>query len=153
MFDGKLSLPEAIATLGVIASLVFVGYEIRQSNIIARAEAQNAIAERSLGHAATMALDERYIDAYIADALGEELELSEQVSLEMINFGTLLSWNYAFLTLKTGVVDEGDLVFPKSGNPYYTTRSMSRTWKKHRDNLNPRFVAMWEERFPELIEK
>lgn len=74
MFDGKLSLPEAIATLGVIASLLFVGFEIRQSKKIAHNELRSSSLANQI---AVISLIAENADVWVRGNSGEDLDATE----------------------------------------------------------------------------
>ncbi len=64
MTGDRLSVQQAAATLGVILSVVFVGYEIRQNTRVARATAVQATADQITQWQAESGTDPEWIRIY-----------------------------------------------------------------------------------------
>ena len=64
MTGDRLSVQQAAATLGVILSVVFVGYEIRQNTRVARATAVQATADQIIQWQAESGTDPEWIRIY-----------------------------------------------------------------------------------------
>ena len=58
------TIGETLAALGVIASLVFVGLEIRQNTAVARAQTRQALTEDLREFIMTLAADETLFEVY-----------------------------------------------------------------------------------------
>ena len=150
MFDGKLSLPEAIAALGVILSLLFVGFEVRQSNQIARQEAINELANTM--HDIIMAVAEsEYLAGIVMKIVdGEsasEFETAEVGSGYMYLLNSHLFNNRIDDLIKLGFVEQQDFAFPDEDDDLYSSRFAREMWLSQRKYLDEDFAEFWENRF------
>ena len=80
---------ETLAALGLIASLIFVGYEIRQSTISARAAAYQEIGVATAAAFDSMANDRQYLMSVQKDADDMDSTDWRQLGLKMTEFARL----------------------------------------------------------------
>jgi hypothetical protein len=107
-----LNLQQAIATLGVVLSLVFVGYEIRQNTQVARAAAVQATMEQILQWQAASASDPEWIR--IIHDLQNGTSYSDLPTLDQQKYGwvvasTVRITENRFRQMEMGVIDPSDL--------------------------------------------
>ncbi|MFV1988788.1 MAG: hypothetical protein ACC682_16060, partial [Gemmatimonadota bacterium] len=112
MSNTKLSLQPAIAAFGVVLSLVFVGYEIRQNTQVARGAAVQATMDQILQWQAESGTDPEWIR--ILDFLRNGGSYSELAQIDQTKFNWVVSSTVRitenrFRQMQMGVIDDGDL--------------------------------------------
>ena len=141
------SLTETIATLGVIGSLLFVGFQIQQMNQIARLEMLYSGAaiwtEGATGVAGNEYLSGLMYRSYTDSA--SDFEGAEGVSMLTLTLGLTKNWEAFYRTTTIGVLSTEDIIFPDS--PYWSSQYQREIWQKIRPNLAEDFTAFWEQRF------
>jgi len=150
--SGK-AVRETLGFLGVVASLVFVGTEIRQNNAIARGQTRQALADASRDLTLAIATDPDMMRAWyfianpilVVDRPAPELTLSDTLVAESLVFTHLRSLENVFLQQREGVVDQS--VFETYGftQPMYDTPFFRAWWAQISSVLDPRFVLRFEE--------
>ena len=105
-------MQQAAATLGVILSLVFVGYEIRQNTQVARAAAVQATMEQILAWQVESAADPEWIR--IINTLRSGAEYSDLSTLDQQKYNWIVSSTVRitenrFRQMQMGVITETDL--------------------------------------------
>jgi hypothetical protein len=138
---------ETLAALGVIASLVFVGAEIRQNTTVARATARQAMADASNALAVSV-----YTDSEVFQDLGEWRNAREDAVLDcdqtrMCLFALALARHHenVFFQAREGIVDED--VFASYGfsqNVAYLSPYWPQYWPQIRRLFHPDFIAAFE---------
>ena len=145
--SGK-AIRETLGVLAVVAGLVFVGMEIRQNNVIARGEARQALADRS-------------VDMFLSRATNEDLALqvntlsqSDEGSIDCsVQFATGCAYVFAlirhhenvFIQVRDGVADESVFQTYGFGSSSMYRRAWFRDmWAERRGQYDPDFVAAFE---------
>lgn len=108
----SFDLRQAAATLGVILSLVFVGYEIRQNTQVARAAAVQATIDQILQWQAASAADPewiRIIHTLRSGGTFSDLSPIDQQKYHWIVSSTVRITENRFRQMQMGVIDESDL--------------------------------------------
>jgi hypothetical protein len=145
----NFSLTDTIAAVGVIASLLFVGYQIQQGNQLARLEMlTNGAAiwtEAAQGMAGNEYLSELMYRSYTESA--SEFTGAEGNSILLLSIGNIKSWEAYYRTTTLGVLSNEDVVFPDEGNPYWSSRYQREIWQRVRPQLAEDFATFWEQRF------
>jgi len=143
------SLTETIATLGVIGSLLFVGFQIQQGNQLARLEMlYNGAAiwmEASSGMAGNEYLSGLMYRSYTESA--SDFEGAEGVSMLTLTLGLTKNWEAFYRTTKIGVLSTEDVIYPDENSPYYGSQYQRDIWQNIRPNLAEDFATFWEQRF------
>ena len=115
------SLTETIATLGVIGSLLFVGFQIQQGNQFARMELlYNGAAqwtEASTGIAGNKYLSGLMYRSYTDSA--SDFEGAESLSMYTLTLGLIKNWEAFYRATTIGVLSTGDIIFPEENGPYW----------------------------------
>jgi hypothetical protein len=108
----SFNLQQAAATLGVILSLVFVGYEIRQNTQVARAAAVQATMDQILQWQAESTSDPEWIRIITSLRTGteySELPPIDQQKYSWIVSSTVRITENRFRQMEMGVIHETDL--------------------------------------------
>ena len=114
MNSRNFSITETIAALGVIASLLFVGYEIRQGNAVARNEALSATSTMWAQSAFDLGGNE-YISGLMARSFTEsfsDFSATDRTALKNLILGLLKSREANYQQTNVGFVKESELIWP-----------------------------------------
>ena len=142
---------EVLGVIGVITSLVFVGYQLKQTNEIARIEAQTAMGTVWQEANLAVATDER-LSALIArvqfeDARMTDFRPEERLALAWTYVGLDHFWEQTFKQLQVGVLEEGDISFLPGDDLFFSSDFHRDLWPSIRSGFSDEFARFWEERF------
>ena len=150
--SGK-AVRETLAALGVIASLVFVGWEIRQNTAATRGQTRQALADASRELTLAISTDSDLRRAWffivnphlVEGRPHPDLTLADTLVAESSVFTHLRSLENVFLQVEEGVVDES--VFDTYGfsQPTFQTPFFTGYWDRIRGVFDQRFVLRFEE--------
>ena len=141
---------DLVAATGVIASLIFVGYEIRQSNALGRQQAQQSMAEAWSTVNLAVATDHVLADLLARMQAGElraDFTPGEAVSLYQVLHGLDHTWEMYYKQTQMGVLEEGDISFPPPNNPVFGSPYHGELWPSIRAGFGEGFAIFWEQRF------
>lgn len=141
---------EWVAAAGVIASLMFVGYEIRQSNALGRQQAQQSMAEAWSTVNLAVATDHVLADLLARMQAGElkaDFTPGEAVSLYQVLHGLDHTWEMYYKQTQMGVLEEGDISFPPPNNQVFGAPFHRELWPSIRGGFSEDFAVFWEQRF------
>ena len=149
MFDGKLSIPEAIATVGVIASLLFVGFELRQSNDMARTEMLTTQAQGWMQTTQNLAGNERLSELmfHSYEYTYREFNGADQIAFFNLNLGILKFYEIQFQQVRVGIIEEDDVSWPPATSQFFTSAIQHEMWPSYRRWFVQDFAEFWEQRF------
>jgi hypothetical protein len=145
---------EAVALLGVVASLVFVGLELRQNRIAARAAAYQelgiAIADNWMGRASDRVLNDLVALATTADsATWAEVPASDVYLLRSYVAANLRLHETAFLQVEQGLL--GSDALETLGWTYFIDSVLlDRMWPQLRPLVSAGFAEYLERENPRL---
>ncbi|MEQ8330447.1 MAG: hypothetical protein RH859_08310 [Longimicrobiales bacterium] len=136
---------EAVALLGVVASLVFVGLELRQARIAAQAAAYQelgvAIAENWMDRASDRALNDLVLIAAEGDsAAWAELDASDVYVLRSYALANIRLYETAYLQVEQKLLDVDALERLGWAN-FLESRFLERMWPHTRPMVSPDFAA------------
>ena len=150
--SGK-AVRETLGFLGVVASLVFVGTEIRQNNAIARAQTRQALADASRELTLAISTDPDLRRAWyfiVAPTLVEgrpapDLTLADTIVAESAVFTHLRNLENVFLQAEEGVVDESVFSTYSFRGTQFQTPFFKAYWEKIGSGLDPGFALRFED--------
>lgn len=154
---GKKELRESLGLLAIVLSLIFVGIEMRQNNIIARASAINELAtnqrEWLLGVVTDSELSSIWGE-YVFNAVPEEsFNRRDQTRLAGLQQALGINMENAFLQRELGLLpDELSDLYHFSGSPVFSSENFAAFWSNERYRYHPTFVAALEQEYPGLRE-
>lgn len=138
----RIDLPQLVATLGVILSLLFVGYEVRQNTRVNRAAAVQATLEQIIDWQTSAMTDDDWIR--IITALNNGTRYADLSPEDRMRYGWVVSstvriMENRFRQMQLGVIAPEDLgVGGGKANPnwfqsehfldYWTSTNRSRSW-------------------------
>jgi hypothetical protein len=147
-------LGEAAAVVGVVASLVFVGLELRDN-----ARAARAAAYQELGLAAADAWFMKATDRELNDLIEiadaedpagwEGLDESDRRLVASYVQGLLRQYETVFLQVNEQLL-EADAMESLGWKDFGSAKLVIRTWPRVRRYVTPGFAAYLEERSPQL---
>ena len=147
--SGK-AVRDTLGVVGVVASLVFVGLEIRQNTAVARGQTRQEMALHFQDwlelRASSAELDDLFYGAWV-----EEIELTEgevrRAVLLMRMFLTRLE--NVYLQVGEGLADDSALrSYGWGAGQYFQGARFQRWWSPgQRANFDPAFVAYFNQRF------
>ncbi len=142
--SGK-AIRETLGFLAVVASMVFVGLEIRQNTAVARAQARQFLTENHREFVLTLATEPDLLAAY-TDRFPEgdgRTEAERQADYAM--FVWLRHLENVFLQVQEGVADETFLMgYGFGGQTNLRSPGFADFWTSRRSRFNPDFVAAFE---------
>lgn len=135
------SIRETVGFLGVIASLLFVGLQIRQTNVIARAQTRQELTDQYREYWMALALDPE-LDAVRSPALA-----GDDTPASILQWVRLRLLENVYLQFREGVIDETVLLgYGWSGDPEFQTPEFVAWWIPRRARFRPDFVREFERR-------
>jgi hypothetical protein len=145
-------LRETLGFLGVAASLVFVGLEIRQNTAVARGQARQELAALNQEWLILQSTDSTFSDIYRKAWIEPDSSLTAS-ELARANWALRLNLRRlenVYFQFKEGLVDEsalGSYGFQVSG--FYRSPTFREFWvtRDERRAYDPDFVRFFEERF------
>ena len=119
------------ANIGVIAGILFLGYEIHQNSEALRLQAR-LDRENVVRQGVRDRIENPEVIRATARAMsGEELSLEEELILSDLNRGALFDWWFAYQQVQDGVLDAEALPL---GN-----------WRRYFHDIHPRMPESWAE--------
>ena len=139
-------IAELVGITAIVVSLVFVGYELRQSTAIARSDAYSNFSSQFFELASGAALDERMsglISRVNKGAMPGDFTPEEQVSIRMYQGAAVRVWEGLFRSVQAGVLPEDALESAANGilinNKYFRS-----TWTSTKQLYTNDFIAYFE---------
>jgi hypothetical protein len=134
-------LRETVGMVGVIASLLFVGLQIRQNSAIVRAQTRQALTTEYREFWMTLAMDDEL------DSLRGPSLVGDEQKADLVQWVRLRLLENVFQQFQEGVIDEQVLLgYGWSGDPEYRTPEFAAWWGPRRGRFHPDFVAAFEAR-------
>ena len=138
---------ELAGALAVVASLIYVGRQIKQNTAVARAEAYRDISLRYSQHAvewadpAFLPVYARLFDGAAVDDLSREEGLQAAAYIEAM----LRIYETVFRQVEAGVLDQE--AFQNLGKTLFTFPLFSAVWGQLQQEFDPDFVNFMEVRY------
>ena len=145
--DGEMSakdVREMIGFAGVTLSLVFVGLEVRQNTVVARAQTRQSLTELYAQHSLTMATDADLRREWSRTFYDDSTRVPA-VGAEWAMWANLRQLENVYLQNQDGVVDESVFYsYAWRQNPLAGEAKFRAWWADRRERFNPDFVAEFE---------
>ena len=139
-------IAELVGITAIVVSLVFVGYELRQSTAIARSDAYSNFSSQFFELASGAALDERMsglISRVNQGAMPGDFTPEDQVSIRMYQGAAVRVWEGLFRSVQAGVLPEDALESAANGilinNKYFRS-----TWASTKQLYTNDFITYFE---------
>jgi len=151
--DRKLSsrsVIEAASAVGIVASLVFVGMEVRQNTAAIRGSAIQEMAAQSVEFVTAWTTDEnfpRILAQALDGALPDDFSAEDDMRLRLGYITAIRTYESRFLQVKLGILDE-DIFEQMAGNAnFYHLPYLKAAWPTLQAQVGPEFRAFFSERF------
>jgi hypothetical protein len=136
----NLGVTRALSALGVILSLVFVGFEVRQNTMATRGATMQAMSDAQSGLMANLALDEGLVELIarvFEDSTREDFTTAEYIQLNILMQAVVRQLENTYIQHREGLVSE--VVFETYGwrDPIYGTPFFAEWW----DNLAEQWLS------------
>lgn len=136
---------EVIGVLGVIASLVFVGVEVRQNTQAIRGSTYQAVAESSMNLLFYLA-DHPELGLQINTwGRGEELDTQVRIRVEAMVMAYLRHLENAYYQMMEGTL-RAEFLENWAGNPSLSLPRVQEFWTRRREAFSEEFRRYFEQR-------
>ena len=145
MSKRERGLGQIIGTAGVVLSLVFVGYEIRQNTQVARAATVQSLSDQSIEILLAWSLDPQAADLLgrvVAGQLPEQFSDAENVRLRLMYLTGLRSAEAGYRQLVLGLV--GDSEWMGGSAAMYRAPYLAQRWSEFRPAVAADFADWFE---------
>lgn len=138
-------LREGLAALGVILSLVFVGYEIRQNTQVSRAAAIQGVTDQSLETILSWSEDEQAVallGRVLKGAVPSDFTDDENTKLRLMYLASLRVAESRFRQSELGIIEDQTILGGSAAilrAPYLLER-----WEQLKSGVSPDFAASFE---------
>ena len=143
---------QILANVGVIAGIVFLGYEMRQNTQVARQEAYSSFAQ-SINDVNTTIMASPELAAIIAraseGASRSEFSRAEQLQYDLAIIGLVRVFEGHYQSLEDDIVDESYFRTVSTGTGPWAQAYFREYWPQVRPTFDPEFVEYFEELLPE----
>jgi hypothetical protein len=137
------------ANLGVIISILFLGYQISEHRDLTRAQTRSSIASAAIGLLSSEALDAEMAGIVYRNNQGEELSGVEQFRLERLMYAYFRMWEDAHYQYRHGLYDEPEFAGARQAWKIRLNRPrVASIWCRARVMHSPEFVAEVERLLP-----
>ncbi len=141
---------EGVGLVAIVASLIFVAIELRQSNQIGRLEAMHSMAEAWSSVGIELASNENLATLFAKTDSGagrKDFDAVENRQLFNILHGLDHHWEMRFNQLKLGVLASADYSYPGPRSSTFSSPYHKEIWPRIRPGLSEEFAVFWERRF------
>jgi hypothetical protein len=149
----KIDLGQAIsllANLGVIGGLIFLGFELRQNNLLLNVEARAETLRAVIDNESEPYRNHEVAVLLAKNARGEPLDDVERIKMESLATATFLNFYWQWVEVNAGTlpVDGYSLAAWRRiyrGDGPKGDIHLDEAWPNMRQNLNPEFVDFFEQ--------
>jgi hypothetical protein len=141
-------LAEIIAAIAVVASLVYVAKQMRQTNILIGAQAVSAEYEGRRNFAENLSLTPSLAEVLAKVKKGEKMSEAESIQLYALGLSVLRSFEYHFLERASGAHSRDEHYVDRLRALYHSNwldYRLADTWNKSKSQFNPEFARFFEE--------
>ena len=137
---------QAIGTIGVIAGIIFLAYELRQNNEFLEAEASFNLAQNRISMFETLSTDDDLATALLTGLKGEPLSDLQEFQLQLIYVQIFTKWDWEYQQYRQGRIAEQQLPVSDWIHILKTFPGMREHWDTEKAHgRTPEFVKFMEE--------
>ena len=137
-----VAISEIIGTVAVVISLIYVGLQIKQSTIVARSTARQAVTELMLQSSTNLVDDATLAAAFIKDLKGEQLDPVDRLRLFGRAYAAMRNWENMHYQYRTGMLTEDEWRgFRKNLEAVFEWPSIRTYWENEKQFYSPAFRA------------
>lgn len=145
------TLRETLGLVGVVASLIFVGAEVRQNTIASRAAAYQDIGFAVMEGWRSMALDRGWAELNTLandPSRWDEIDDAGWLQLKWRTIGGMRGWETVYLQVQQGLLPQDAMQrFGYDVDPRVYFPNFERTWSEIRNMMDEEFAAYMEREF------
>ena len=136
-----------VANIGVIAGIIFLGFEVSQNNSLLESQARQNRANGARELNSAIYSEETGLARAIEKArAGEQLTTEEELRLDRYLTAVILDWEFWYEDFSDDILNEEDLRAGGWRRLFHEVLpQMAGVWEQARLNSNPEFVAFMEE--------
>lgn len=140
------SIAEIISALAIVASLIFVGFQIQNGNRETRAATIQAISEQLMGFTLAMATDE-HIPQLASKMMNEgatqsDFSAEDYWRISIVVVTGLRRQENIYLQVQAGVLEPE--VLSSATFEFYKNPLVRELWQRRRKNYNQEFALYWD---------
>jgi len=150
MSGPKINWVELVSGIGVVASLVFVGLEVRQNTAAIEGATYQAIADSSLEHVRWYANNEKLLQFTVKIGNGAMVDdfTPEENLLIIANYVmTVRRVENIYVQVREGLVDEEAVLRFRPAEGHFNSPYFLQFWAGWRPNVEPAFREYFESEF------
>ena len=133
-----------LANVGVIAGILFLGYEIHQNNSFLAAQARAEMTDNRISYTDMMLIPEN-LSVYLKAANNEELLGEETARLEFMVMSLLVRWESEYREFAAGMYPLETLPIAGYVDTFATFPGFQEVWQSRVFLWDPEFVQFMEE--------
>ncbi len=142
---------DSLSALGIVASLVFVGMELRQSNAWAEQEALQSVIEDWREYALATVTNRHVADIteqVVNGAVQSDFDGADRQAMHLMYLTLNKMWEFRYKQLAIGILHPEDVVFPDPAvNTWWVSNFHREVWPLNRSEFSEDFALFWEQRF------
>lgn len=139
---------EIIAAIAVIASLIYIGSELRQNTEALQAQARFNLISQRASFADLLMQDRELLDILARSQAKEELSRAEEIAVYVHAIRTLEMWEWQHSEYQAGTLPAERLPLRAWRSIFHEKRipnAVREVWETRKDVLSPKFVKFMEE--------
>jgi hypothetical protein len=148
--NSKRKLIDWLGAAGVVASLIFVGLEVRQNTAAVRGATYQSITDSSLQQVQWWADNEKLLqhEVRIDDgALSGEFTPEENLLIKVAFVSTIRRIENIYVQVREGLVEKDAILRFRPSNDYFETPYFQEFWASWRLEVEPAFREFFEREF------
>lgn len=148
--DIKRKWIDWLGAIGVVASLVFVGLEVRQNTAAVRGATYQSIVDSSLQQVQWWANNEKLLQYEVRideGALSEEFTEVENLLIRAAFVMTIRRIENIYVQVREGLVEEDAVSRFRPSKDYFETPYFQEFWESWRLEVEPEFREFFEREF------
>lgn len=152
------SIAEMIGAIGVILSLLYVGRQLRQSNVMARSatrqEINSSLSSWATNVAVSPSLAEAFAKVQYHDLVREDASDEEKIQIAYAYFGFIAQQHFMYAQWQEGIITEQELdELLGPGSALLETPYLRSVWPIIRISFPKDFADWYENRFRLLTDE
>ena len=139
-----------MGAVGVIASLIFVGFEVRQNTAAVRGATYQAISDASLQHLQWWAQNENLLEFWVridSGALSEEFTDAENLHIGASFVMMIRRMENIYVQVREGLIEEEAILRFRPSQYIFETPYFLEFWAQYRLEVEPEFREFFEREF------
>jgi hypothetical protein len=147
----RRSWVELIGVFGVVASLIFVGLEVRQNTAAVRGATYQAIADSSLQQVVWFADNEKLLQLWVRirddGAMPTDFTPEQNLMISANYVMTIRRIENIYVQVREGLVEEEAVLRFRPSEDYFQSPYFLQFWKGWRPQMESAFLAYFESEF------